>query len=94
VQSDLCVKFCRALADETRQKILVMLLDREMSVNQIVQVFEVSQPTISHHLSVLRQFGLLAGRKEGKQVYYRTNRDMVAECCGRLTVKLDAQEEL
>ncbi|MFQ6101309.1 MAG: ArsR/SmtB family transcription factor [Anaerolineae bacterium] len=87
-----CVEFCKALADDTRQKILEMLLDGEQCVGDIVDAFAMSQPTISHHLNVLKQFGLVTSRKEGKQVFYAINRDNVIECCGRLIAKFDAQE--
>jgi len=91
VQID-CVEFCKALADDTRQQILKMLLEGEMSVGEIVEAFSVSQPTISHHLNVLRQVGLVISRKEGKQVFYATNRDNVVQCCGMLIAKFEAQE--
>ena len=87
-----CVEFCRALADDTRQRILVMLADKEMCVGDIVDAFGISQPTISHHLSILKQFKLVTSRKEGKQVYYAVNQDNVVECCGRLMAKFEAQE--
>lgn len=87
-----CVEFCKALADDTRQRILVMLQEDEMCVSDIVAAFDMSQPTISHHLGILRQFNLVTGRKEGKQVYYRINRDNVIECCGLLMAKFDAEE--
>jgi ArsR family transcriptional regulator len=80
------------LADETRQRILEMLLEGEMRVSDIVDAFTMSQPTISHHLSILKQFGLVTSRKEGKEVFYAINRDNVMECCGRLIAKFDAQE--
>jgi DNA-binding transcriptional ArsR family regulator len=87
-----CVEFCKALADETRQRILEMLVEREMSVGEIVEFFDMSQPTISHHLNVLKQFGLVTSRKEGKHVFYAINRDNVVACCGKLMVKFDALE--
>lgn len=87
-----CVEFCKALADDTRQRILEMLLEGERSVGNIVDAFTISQPTISHHLNVLKQFGLVTSRKEGKQVFYAINRDNVIECCGRLTARFDVQE--
>ncbi len=87
-----CVEFCKALADATRQRILEMLTEQEMCVGDIVDAFDMSQPTISHHLNVLRQFGLVASRKDGKQVYYSINRDNVVQCCGRLIAKFDAEE--
>jgi ArsR family transcriptional regulator len=87
-----CVEFCKALADDTRQKILVMLLDDEKCVGDIVDAFDMSQPSISHHLGVLKQFNLVTSRKDGKQVYYTVNRDNVVSCCGQLMAKFDAEE--
>lgn len=79
-----CVEFCKALADDTRQRILRMLLEQEMCVGDIAAAFPFSQPTISHHLNILKQADLVTSRKEGKQVFYSANRDRVVECCGRL----------
>jgi len=87
-----CVEFCKALADDTRQRILEILLEGEKCVGDIVDAFAMSQPTISHHLSVLRQFDLVTSRKEGQQVFYTINRDNVVRCCGRLIAKFDTQE--
>ena len=87
-----CVEFCKALADETRQRILEMLLEKEMCVSDIVAAFKTSQPTISHHLNLLRRLGLLTARKEGKQVYYAANRDHVTRCCGRLIARFEGKE--
>ena len=87
-----CVEFCKALADDTRQQILVMLLEGEKCVSDIVEVFDMSQPTISHHLSILKRFNLVTSRKEGKLVFYDINRNNVVECCGQLMAKFDAEE--
>jgi len=88
-----CVEFCKALADDTRQQILEMLLEGEMSVTDIAEAFDTSQPTISHHLRVLKQFGMVTHRKEGKQVFYAINRDNIVRCCGRLIAKFDTSEQ-
>lgn len=83
-----CVDFCRALADQTRQAILVMLMEKgELCVSDIVGAFDSSQPTISHHLSVLKGIGLVANRKEGKQVFYRVIGENVEQCCGMIVTK-------
>jgi DNA-binding transcriptional ArsR family regulator len=87
-----CVEFCRALGDDTRQGILQMLLEGEKCVGDIVDAFSVSQPTISHHLSVLKQFGLVTSRKQGQQVFYAIDRSNVVECCGQLIAKFDAED--
>jgi ArsR family transcriptional regulator len=86
------VEFCKALADDTRQQILVMLLEGEKCVGDIVEAFNMSQPTISHHLGILRQLKLVSSRKEGKLVFYGINRDNVVQCCGQLIAKFDAED--
>ena len=85
--ADKCVDFCKALCDSTRQKIMEMLREREMCVGEIVDAFKVSQPTISHHLNILKVANVVKSRKEGKQVYYSLNRDNIQECCGLLMAK-------
>jgi ArsR family transcriptional regulator len=82
-----CVAFCKALADETRQTILQILLDGEKCVSDLTESFSMSQPTISHHLNILKSLGLVVSRKDGKNVYYDINRDNVIECCGMLITK-------
>jgi DNA-binding transcriptional ArsR family regulator len=56
-----------------------------LSVNDIVDnLSEVSQPTVSHHLAILRKAELVHTRREGKQVFYTLNQDAVAICCGNI----------
>ena len=86
------MEFCKALGDDTRQRILEMLVEGEMCVGDIVDAFEMSQPSISHHLGLLRRYNLVTSRKDGKQVYYSINHDNVVRCCGRLMGKFDANE--
>ena len=88
-----CVAFCKALADETRQAILQLLVEEERCVSDLVEQFDMSQPTISHHLNVLKSLGLVSRRKEGKNVYYAINRDNVIECCGMLIAKFGCESE-
>lgn len=88
-----CVEFCKALSDPIRQRIVEMLLKKERSVNEIVAVFDVSQPTISHHLEILYQAGLVLRKRNGKQILYRTDNKQVFYCCGRLIAKFDADEK-
>ena len=87
------VEFAKALADETRQAILQLLVEEERCVNDLVEHFDMSQPTISHHLNVLKTLGLVSRRKEGKHVYYAINRDNVIECCGMLIAKFGCESE-
>lgn len=73
--------FLRAMSSEIRQHILLLLQEREMTVSEICTAFEQTQPTISYHLTSLRQANLVATRQDGKWIYYRANQDCVAECC-------------
>ena len=82
------VMFGKAIADETRQKIMNQLCCRWLCVSDVVTLLDqVSQPTVSHHLSVLREAGLVHTRREGKQIFYSLNQDAVAFCCGTLMQK-------
>lgn len=61
----------KALADENRIRILMLLKDQELCVCQILEVFDLAPSTVSKHLSVLYQADLIASRKCGRWVYYR-----------------------
>jgi len=60
----------KALADETRLRILSLLNMREMCVCEIMVALDLTQPTASHHLGILEKAGLIKDRKEGKWVFY------------------------
>lgn len=55
----------RALADANRRRILLQVRDRPLSVGEVATRVAMSQQVVSHHLSVLRDAGLVAGRREG-----------------------------
>jgi ArsR family transcriptional regulator len=60
----------RALADSTRQKLLQLLIQHELSVSELVEVLKLPQSTVSRHLKVLREAGLVRDRREGTTVLY------------------------
>ncbi len=78
------VVFAKALADPTRQGIMQLICCQWLSVGEIVEAVGVRQPTVSHHLAILRQAGLVNARTEGKQTFYSLNQSRVAACCGEL----------
>jgi len=78
------VEFAKAIADETRQQIMTLCCCRSLSVSEIVEKTHVSQPTVSHHLAILREAGLVDVRHEGKQTYYMLNQERMVACCGQL----------
>ena len=87
------VLFAKALADPTRQEIMTLICCREMSVGDIVEAVGVSQPTVSHHLAILREAGLVTIRNEGKHTYYSLNQGRMVVCCGNLIEVFAPQTE-
>jgi ArsR family transcriptional regulator len=88
------VGFAKALNDETRQQIMKIICCRELCVSDIVDEVGLSQPTISHHLGILRNAGLVKTRKEGKQVYYTLDQEIVQACCGAIMRRFAPEQEL
>ncbi len=78
------VDFAKALADTTRQQIMRLCCCEWISVNDIVAKTDVAQPTVSHHLAILRDAGLVKVRHEGRQTFYTLDQDKVVFCCGQL----------
>jgi len=81
------VLFAKAISDETRQKIMSECCCCWLSVNEIVEKVGYSQPTISHHLAILRDADLVTVREDGKQTFYSLNQENIAICCGQLMIK-------
>ncbi|WP_417897571.1 autorepressor SdpR family transcription factor [Bacillus haimaensis] len=63
----------KALSDENRRRILDLLRDRDLTVGEIADHFEMSKPGISQHLSVLKNANLVFAEKKGQYVYYSLN---------------------
>ena len=74
-------KYFKAFGDPTRLRILGLLAVKEMTVNEIVKKIELSQPTISRHLGILREAEVVIDRREGQQVFYSLNKISVGDCC-------------
>jgi DNA-binding transcriptional ArsR family regulator len=62
-----------AVAEPRRRDILAFLADRERPVSDIVAALEMEQPSVSKHLRVLREVGLVRMRRDGRRKFYRTN---------------------
>jgi ArsR family transcriptional regulator len=84
-------EFAKAMADETRQHILSLLQAGEMNESDIVAHLDLTQPTISHHLALLRRTNLVLTRHEGRYVYYRANPSCMTECCGKIMSRYNAR---
>ncbi len=75
------VEFAKALADETRQKIMALCCCEMISVNDIVEKLDVAQPTVSHHLKILKEAGLVRSERRGKQILYTLDQQRLAQGC-------------
>lgn len=70
------VSFAKALADPTRLRIVAALREHELCVCELCDALEVSQSTLSTHLTLLRESGLVEVRREGKWIYYTLAGDL------------------
>lgn len=75
-------KTFKALSDPTRREILNMLKDGPVTAGEIGEHFAVSGATISHHLSILKEAGLVLDERQGKYIYYELNMSVVDELIG------------
>ncbi len=63
----------KALSDNTRRKILDLLNEKDMAAGDIADYFQITKPSISHHLSILKQAGLVSDERKGQYIYYSLN---------------------
>jgi ArsR family transcriptional regulator len=75
------LEFAKALADETRQQIMAICCCTWVSVTEIVERLDVGQPTVSHHLKILKDVGLVRSERRGKQILYSINQEKLAQSC-------------
>ncbi|MBR3874905.1 MAG: winged helix-turn-helix transcriptional regulator [Clostridia bacterium] len=82
-----------ALADPTRRKILSLLKVRDMNAGEIAEQFNMTKPSISHHLSLLKQAGLVTAEKRGQNVVYSLNLSVVEEMLQLISELAGRKEE-
>lgn len=69
----------KALNDSTRREILEMLKQKDMTAGEIADRFNISKPSISHHLDLLKQADLVTAEKNGQFIYYSLNTTVIDE---------------
>ncbi len=75
-------KTFKALSDQNRREILDLLKGGAMTAGEIGEHFPVSGATVSHHLSILKEAGLILDDRQGKYIYYELNTSVVDELIG------------
>ncbi|MDF2594957.1 MAG: ArsR family transcriptional regulator [Clostridia bacterium] len=73
------VPMFKALADETRLKIIHMLYEGELCACKILENFNITQPTLSYHMKMLTESGLVHGKREGAWMKYNLDYDRINE---------------
>ncbi|MFH4967037.1 autorepressor SdpR family transcription factor [Gaetbulibacter sp. M240] len=63
----------KALNDETRREILELLKTRDLTAGEIAEAFDISKPSISHHLDILKRAELVTSEKQGQFITYSIN---------------------
>ena len=81
------VAFAKALADDTRQRIMKLCCCDRLTVGAITARIGVAQPTVSHHLAIRRDAGLVNIERQGRETYYALNQERLTVCCGQLMLQ-------
>lgn len=69
----------KAFCDENRVRILGLLKDGEKCACKLLEEMNITQPTLSHHMKILCDSGIVEGRKEGKWMHYSISREGIEE---------------
>jgi DNA-binding transcriptional ArsR family regulator len=69
----------KALNDETRRQIIQLLKEKDMNAGEIAERFNISKPSISHHLDILKRADLITSEKKGQFVEYSLNTSILED---------------
>ncbi|SHJ15405.1 autorepressor SdpR family transcription factor [Algibacter luteus] len=69
----------KALNDETRRQIVELLKEKDMNAGEIAERFNISKPSISHHLDILKRADLITSEKKGQFVEYSLNTSILED---------------
>lgn len=72
----------KALADPTRRRILELLRDGDLTAGELVEHFDISKPSLSHHLATLRSAGLVSDERRGQNIVYSLNTTVMQDLIG------------
>lgn len=82
----------KALSDPTRRKILQLLKEKDLSAGEIADSFQISKPSISHHLNLLKQANLVIDERQGQNIIYSLNTTVFQELLGFFLNLIDKEE--
>jgi len=82
----------KALSDQSRRKILHLLKERDMTAGEIADYFNISKPSISHHLNLLKQANLVIDERQGQNISYSLNTTVFQEVLSFFLNLIDNKE--
>jgi ArsR family transcriptional regulator len=92
MQDDRLVRVLKALADAKRFRMVREIAAAgELTCGQVGEMFDLSQPTISHHLKLLADAGILVVRQDGQNHFISVDQELLAQVVGSLPVRLNAR---
>lgn len=72
----------KALADQTRRRILELLRDGDLTAGELAEYFDISKPSLSHHLATLKSAGLVSDERRGQNIVYSLNTTVMQDLIG------------
>lgn len=81
MEIDQYIAVLRTISDESRFKIINMLLNQDLCVGGLAKQLDISKPAVSQHLQVLRKLGVVTGEKRGYYTHYGVNRELLTTIC-------------
>ncbi|NLT94953.1 MAG: winged helix-turn-helix transcriptional regulator [Clostridia bacterium] len=82
----------KALSDPNRRKILNLLKEKDMTAGEIADYFNISKPSISHHLNILKQADLILDERQGQNILYSLNTTVFQELLSFFLKLIDKKE--
>jgi ArsR family transcriptional regulator, arsenate/arsenite/antimonite-responsive transcriptional repressor len=83
----------KALSDPTRREILKMLGDKNLSAGDIAKAFNMTKPSLSHHLNILKNAELVSAERDGQNIIYSLNASVIQEFVQQIMEYFDIKEK-
>lgn len=87
------IALLKAMSDETRYKLVGLLVSNDYCVGALAQRLEISESAVSQHLKILREAGIVRGEKRGYYTHYHVDRDLLKEAAADLSKIADTASD-
>ncbi|WP_040952818.1 ArsR/SmtB family transcription factor [Gorillibacterium massiliense] len=91
IEDNIDIEFFRAVFDPVRSELLIFLaVYGEMTIGEIAEHFPQNRSVISRHLDFMNRFNIVQRRKEGREVYYKANKELIVDTFEKTTINMKA----